>query len=187
MQTGRLIPGLASGSSNSAPFSPPANRPWPLLFSNSRSRRESGHDTGGTKVILVPWAVSRSRHDIMATQQLWTASYLNGKMPPLRFDFWDLWPQQLLAGLAILLAAALLSLVLFPAGHGSFAIHNPATAFRSRRLFLAIRMWLPALIGVVTGLFCITPPQPRHSAYPWQPGTRFNMPQISPLSSVLLC
>jgi hypothetical protein len=75
-------------------------------------------------------------------------------MCPLRVDFWGLWPRQFLAGLAILLAAAVLSLVLFPAGHGSFVnTHGPATALRSRRLFLAIYLWFSAFLDLLPGRF----------------------------------
>ena len=109
-------------------------------------------------------------------------------MRPLRVDFWGLCPRQVLAGLAILLAAAVLSLVLFPAGHGSFvSTHGPATAFRSRREFLTIRLWMAAAIEILSGLFCSTRPWWRIFSHRRQPRPLRNLPQISYLSAVLLC
>lgn len=109
-------------------------------------------------------------------------------MRPLRVDFWGFWPRQLLAGLAILLAAAVLSLVLFPAGHGSFvSTHGPATAFRSRRLFLAIRVSLAAFADTLAGLFCPAPSPLRRVAYGRWHVPLHGLPVISPFSAVLLC
>jgi hypothetical protein len=76
-------------------------------------------------------------------------------MPVLRFDFWAFWPQSILSGLVILLAAAVLSLALFPLAHGSFvSTHGPATALRSRRLFQQIYLWLATLTAILAGVFC---------------------------------
>lgn len=149
--------------------------------------RESGQRPPGTKVTTACYAVFWSRNDIMATQQLWTASYMNGKMRPPRVDFWGLWPRQLLAGLAILLAAAVLSLILFPAGHGSFvSTHGPATAFRSRRLLLSVCLWLATLLEILAGDRIITLSWLRSSTTGQRTPLR-KLPQVSPLSAVLLC
>ncbi len=122
----------------------------------------------------------------MATQQLWTASYVTRKMRPLHADFWGLWPRQVLAGLAILLAAAVLSLVLFPAGHGSFvSTHGPATAFRSRRHFFNTCLWLAMLFELLAGSGMITLSWFRNSA--WQHTPFRKLPQVLPFSAVLLC
>jgi hypothetical protein len=76
-------------------------------------------------------------------------------MPALRFDSWAFWPQSVFSGLAILLAAAVLSLALFPLAHGSFvSTHGPATALRSRRLFQQIYLWLATLAAILAGVFC---------------------------------
>ncbi len=109
-------------------------------------------------------------------------------MRPLRVEVWGLGPRHLLAGLAILLAAAVLSLVLFPAGHGSFvSTHGPATAFRSRRFFLAVRSWLVALVGMLAGLFCLALPCSRSFTF-GRRQTRFrNLNGIFPFPAVLLC
>jgi hypothetical protein len=124
----------------------------------------------------------------MATQQLWTASYVSGKMRPLPLDFWGFWPRQLLAGLAILLAAAVLSVVLFPAGHGSFvSTHGPATTFRSRRAFLALRWCLAAVVATLASSFCAQPPRLRALRYACRRVPHLNLPEISPRSAVLLC
>lgn len=115
----------------------------------------------------------------MSIQQLWTASYVSGKMRPLRVEFWGFWPRQLLAALAILLAAAVLSVVLFPAVHGSFvSTHGPATAFRSRRLLLAICLWLSAVLEGVAGLFAAICPwlQVRGCSWERAPGAGLSTP-----------
>ena len=79
-------------------------------------------------------------------------------MRPVAIDFWGSWLRQLLAGLAILLVVAVLSLIFLPALHGSFvSTCGPATAFRSRRLFLAIYLWLITLFQLVTGLLGLAP------------------------------
>lgn len=123
----------------------------------------------------------------MATQQLWKAAYVSGKMRPLRVGSWGLWPRQFLAGLAILLAAAVLSLILFPAGHGSFvSTHGPATAFRSRRLLQSICLWFAMLLEVLTGNRIFALPWLRSSTDRRRPPFP-KLPQFSPLSAVLLC
>lgn len=109
-------------------------------------------------------------------------------MRPLRGDFWGSWPRQLLAGLTVLLAAAVLSLVLFPAVHGSFvSTHGPATAFRSRRLLLAVCLWMSAIMELVADLFCAIKPWLRVRARSWgrAPGT--NLPARVARPAVLLC
>lgn len=108
-------------------------------------------------------------------------------MRPLHVDFWGFWPRQVLAGLALLLAAAVLSLVLFPAGHGSFvSTHGPATAFRSRRLFLVIRFLLMTLVAMTTGLYPVTPSRARAVVAAWAQLSCRALPGISPPSAVLL-
>lgn len=107
-------------------------------------------------------------------------------MRPLHADFWGLWPRQVLAGLAILLAAAVLSLVLFPAGHGSFvSTHGPATAFRSRRLFFSICLWLAMLFEILAGSGTITLFWFRNRVCQRVPFRK--LPQVLLFSAVLLC
>lgn len=107
-------------------------------------------------------------------------------MRPLHPDFWGLWPRQVLAGLAILLAVAVLSLVLFPAGHGSFvSTHGPATAFRSRRLLVTISFCLAMLFEILSvnrilRLFCL-----RSRAC--QRTLSYKLPQVPLFTAVLLC
>ncbi len=109
-------------------------------------------------------------------------------MRPLHVDFWGFWPRQVLAGLAILLAAAVLSLVLFPAAHGSFVTtHGPATAFRSRRLFSVIYFLLATLVELTIGLFPITPSRARAIVGAWPQLFCRALPGISPPAAVLLC
>lgn len=143
---------------------------------------------GGTKVTTGGKLPSCSLHDIMPAQQLWTASFVSGKMRPLPLDFWGFWPRQLLAGLAILLAAAVLSVVLFPAGHGSFvSTHGPAATFRSRRAFLALRWWLAAVVATLASFFCAQRPRLRALHYARRQVFHLNLPEVSSRSVVLLC
>jgi hypothetical protein len=129
-----------------------------------------------------------SVHDIMWIQQLWTASYVSGKMRPLRVEFWGFWPRQLFAVLAILLAAAVLSVVLLPAVHGSFvSTHGPATAFRSRRLLLAICLWLSAVIEGVAGLFCAISPGLQVRGRSWEHAPAAGVPTPFCRPAILLC
>lgn len=109
-------------------------------------------------------------------------------MRPLHVEFWGFWPRQVLAGLAILLAAAVLSLVLFPAAHGSFVTtHGPATAFRSRRLFSVIYFLLATLVELTIGRFPITPSRARAIVAAGARLSRRALPGSSPLFAVLLC
>jgi len=109
-------------------------------------------------------------------------------MPPLRLDFWGLRPQPLLSGLAVLLAAAVLSLVLFPAGHGSFvSTHGPATALRARRLSAALFTWLATLTTMLAGLFAARQVRLQVLAFGLRPPSLDNFFHASPVSAVLLC
>ncbi|HLK31562.1 MAG TPA: hypothetical protein VKT29_00650 [Terriglobales bacterium] len=108
-------------------------------------------------------------------------------MRALRCDLWGFLPRRFLAGLAILLAAAVLSLVLFPAGHGSFvSTHGPATAFRSRRFLLLICSVFAMLIAAACGM--------GSRLKPWRRRVDLLRREIAsrvrahtPLSAVLLC
>ncbi len=109
-------------------------------------------------------------------------------MRPLHVEFWGFWPRQALAGLVLLLVAAVLSLVLFPAGHGSFvSTHGPATAFRSRRLFSVIYFLLATLVELTIGLFPITQSRARAIVGAAAQLSRRALPGISPPAAVLLC
>lgn len=109
-------------------------------------------------------------------------------MRPLRFDLCGSWSRHLLAGLTVLLAAAVLSLVLFPAVHGSFvSTHGPATAFRSRRLLLAICLWIGAMMELLTDLFGAIRRWLRVRARSWERDPVAKLPARVSLCAILLC
>ena len=109
-------------------------------------------------------------------------------MRPLRLDLCGSWSRQLLAGLTVLLAAAVLSVVLFPAVHGSFvSTHGPATAFRSRRLLLAICLWIGAIMELLADRFCAIKPWPRARAHCRGRAPVAGLAARVSLSTALLC
>lgn len=109
-------------------------------------------------------------------------------MRPLRLDLCGSWSRHLLAGLTVLLAAAVLSLVLFPAVHGSFVSpHGPATAFRSRRLLPAICLWMGAIVELLADLFCAIKPELRVRVHSCGRAPVAGLAARVSLCAVLLC